>query len=81
MYLQNFSNILSIQQINEATSLFTKSNSFKHNRPSVNSLLKLVGNWLFDASVTSYIDKTQSGDLQSKKIITSFFLFFSIKYK
>ena len=67
MYLGNYTNILPAQQSTESIGLFTKCNSFKYNRPSVNSLLKLVGNWLFDASVTSYIDKTQSGDMQSNK--------------
>jgi hypothetical protein len=73
VYLANHSNELklSTQQLNESTSFYTKCNSFKHNRPSVNSLLQLVGNWLFDAAITSYIDKTQSGDLKSK----NFFLF------
>lgn len=40
--------------------------SYKRNRPSVNSLLHLFGNWLFEAALTGSIDKIQPGDMHCK---------------
>jgi hypothetical protein len=36
--------------------------SLKRNRPNVDSLLHLFGNWLFEAAMVGYMDKTQFND-------------------